>query len=85
MLTFPQRLTKLISRIPGYIYLWLAMPIFGSSSALTRKITEIGAQHSVGGHNPISYWISGWVGGINGCIGSDLFIHCDDRHQKVSG
>jgi drug/metabolite transporter (DMT)-like permease len=55
MLTFPQRLTKLTSRIPGYIYLWLAMPIFGSSSAVTRKITEIGAQHSVGGHNPISY------------------------------
>ncbi len=55
MLTFPQQLTKLTSRIPGYIYLWLAIPIFGSSSALTRKITEIGAQHFVGGHNPISY------------------------------
>ena len=55
MPTFPQQLTKLTSRIPGYIYLWLAIPIFGSSSALTRKITEIGAQHFVGGHNPISY------------------------------
>jgi drug/metabolite transporter (DMT)-like permease len=55
MLTFPQQLTKLTSRIPGYIYLWLAIPIFGSSSALTRKITEIGAQHFVDGHNPISY------------------------------
>ncbi|WP_309731865.1 DMT family transporter [Chamaesiphon sp. OTE_75_metabat_556] len=55
MLTFPQQLTKLTSRIPGYIYLWLAIPIFGSSSALTRKITEIGAEHFVGGHNPISY------------------------------
>jgi drug/metabolite transporter (DMT)-like permease len=55
MLTFPQQLTKLTSRIPGYIYLWLAIPIFGSSSALTRKITEIGAEHFMGGHNPISY------------------------------
>jgi drug/metabolite transporter (DMT)-like permease len=55
MLTFPQQLTKLTSRIPGYIYLWLAIPIFGSASAVTRKITEIGAQHFVGGHNPISY------------------------------
>jgi drug/metabolite transporter (DMT)-like permease len=55
MFTFPQQLTKLTSRIPGYIYLWLAIPIFGSSSALTRKITEIGAEHFVGGHNPISY------------------------------
>jgi drug/metabolite transporter (DMT)-like permease len=56
MLTFPQQqLTKLTSRIPGYIYLWLAIPIFGSASALTRKITEIGAEHFVDGHNPISY------------------------------
>jgi drug/metabolite transporter (DMT)-like permease len=55
MLTFPQQLTKLTSRIPGYVYLWLAIPIFGSSSALTRKITEIGAEYFVGGHNPISY------------------------------
>jgi drug/metabolite transporter (DMT)-like permease len=55
MLTFPQQLTKLTSHIPGYIYLWLAIPIFGSSSALTRKITEIGAQHFVDEHNPISY------------------------------
>ncbi|PSB59434.1 DMT family transporter [Chamaesiphon polymorphus] len=55
MPTFPQQLTNLTSRIPGYIYLWLAIPIFGSSSALTRKITEIGAQHFVDGHNPISY------------------------------
>jgi drug/metabolite transporter (DMT)-like permease len=55
MSSFPQRLTKLIDRIPGHIYLWLAIPIFGSSSAVTRKITEIGAQHFVGGHNPISY------------------------------
>jgi drug/metabolite transporter (DMT)-like permease len=55
MPSFPQQLTKLTSRVPGYIYLWLAIPIFGSSSAVTRKITEIGAQHFVGGHNPISY------------------------------
>ncbi|WP_396134229.1 DMT family transporter [Chamaesiphon sp. VAR_48_metabat_135_sub] len=55
MPSLPQQLTKLTSRIPGYIYLWLAIPIFGSSSAVTRKITEIGAQHFVDGHNPISY------------------------------
>jgi drug/metabolite transporter (DMT)-like permease len=60
---FLRRLTKLIvgkassmvNRIPGHVYLWLAVPIFGSSRAVTRKITEIGAQHFVGGHNPISY------------------------------
>jgi drug/metabolite transporter (DMT)-like permease len=60
---FLRRLTQLIvgkvspvvNRIPGQVYLWLAIPIFGSSSAVTRKITEIGAQHFAGGHNPISY------------------------------
>jgi drug/metabolite transporter (DMT)-like permease len=55
MPAFPPQLTNLTSRIPGYIYLWLAIPIFGSASALTRKITEIGAEHFVDGHNPISY------------------------------
>jgi drug/metabolite transporter (DMT)-like permease len=55
MPSLPQQLTNLTSRIPGYVYLWLAIPIFGSSSALTRKITKIGAEHFMGGHNPISY------------------------------
>lgn len=41
-------------QIPGQIYLWLAVLIFGASSAVTRKITEIGAQNFVGGQNPIS-------------------------------
>ncbi|MBD2037697.1 DMT family transporter [Leptolyngbya sp. FACHB-321] len=43
-----------INRTPGQAYLWLAVLIFGASSAVTRKITEIGAQHFVGGQNPIS-------------------------------
>jgi len=30
------------------------MLIFGASSAVTRKLTEIGAQHFIGGRNPIS-------------------------------
>jgi drug/metabolite transporter (DMT)-like permease len=41
-------------QIPGQIYLWLAVLIFGASSAVTRKITEIGTQNFVGGQNPIS-------------------------------
>ncbi|MGV0027659.1 DMT family transporter [Phormidesmis priestleyi] len=42
------------SRIPGQLYLWLAVLIFGASSAVTRKLTEIGAQHLTDGQNPIS-------------------------------
>ncbi|WP_245915987.1 DMT family transporter [Merismopedia glauca] len=32
----------------------MAISIFGASSAVTRKLTEIGAQHFIGTHNPIS-------------------------------
>ncbi|MCV3216274.1 DMT family transporter [Plectonema radiosum NIES-515] len=41
-------------RISGQTYLWLAISIFGASSAVTRKITEIGAENLIGGTNPIS-------------------------------
>lgn len=40
--------------IRGEVLLWCAILIFGASSAVTRKITELGAQHFVGGQNPIS-------------------------------
>jgi drug/metabolite transporter (DMT)-like permease len=43
-----------IKRISGQIYLWLAILIFGASGAVTRKLTEIGAQHFIDGRNPIS-------------------------------
>ncbi|MBD2359429.1 DMT family transporter [Tolypothrix sp. FACHB-123] len=36
------------------MYLWLAILIFGFSSAITRKLTEIGAQNLIGDRNPIS-------------------------------
>jgi drug/metabolite transporter (DMT)-like permease len=48
------KLHHLTNRIPGATYLWLAILIFGASSAVTRKLTEIGAQHFVNGQNPIS-------------------------------
>lgn len=50
----PKRRHRLIHRISGQTYLWLAVIIFGASSAVTRKLTEIGAHHFVGGRNPIS-------------------------------
>lgn len=45
---------RLSLKISGQTYLWLAILIFGASSAVTRKLTEIGAQHFIGGRNPIS-------------------------------
>lgn len=52
--TRPRRPHRLIHRISGQTYLWLAMLIFAASSAVTRKLTEIGAQHFMGNRNPIS-------------------------------
>lgn len=49
-----RRLNSLIRRIPGQIFLWLAVAIFGASNAVTRRLTEIGSQHLSEGHNPIS-------------------------------
>ncbi|MGM3304646.1 DMT family transporter [Anabaena sp. WFMT] len=53
-MTRPRRKYLHISKIPGQIYLWLAILIFGASSAVTRKLTQIGAQHFMDGRNPIS-------------------------------
>jgi drug/metabolite transporter (DMT)-like permease len=54
MPSFSQKLMTIANRIPAQSYLWLAVPIFGAASAITRKITEIGAQNFVDGQNPIS-------------------------------
>lgn len=54
---YAQKIARAIAwfdRIPGQVYLWLAVLIFGASSAVTRKITELGSQHFMNGENPIS-------------------------------
>jgi drug/metabolite transporter (DMT)-like permease len=38
----------------GKLYLWLAVAIFGAASSITRKIADLGTQHLVNGHNPVS-------------------------------
>ncbi|BAY14012.1 hypothetical protein NIES2098_72100 [Calothrix sp. NIES-2098] len=54
IVTRVKRQHRLTHKIPGQIYLWLAILIFGASSAVTRKLTEIGAHHLIGDRNPIS-------------------------------
>ncbi|BDI19464.1 membrane protein [Nostoc cf. commune SO-36] len=59
-MTRPRKAHRLTPRISGQTYLWLAMLIFAASGAVTRKLTEIGAQHLIGDayggklSNPIS-------------------------------
>jgi drug/metabolite transporter (DMT)-like permease len=51
-------------RIPGQVYLWIAILIFGASSSVTRKLTEIGANQFMNGHNPISFCNVLFVGNV---------------------
>ncbi len=54
IVTRVKRRNHLYRRVPGQIYLWLAILIFGASSAITRKLTEIGSHNLIGDRNPIS-------------------------------
>ncbi|MFB2834942.1 DMT family transporter [Floridanema evergladense] len=41
-------------KIPGQLYLLIAVIMFAASNSIVRKLTDIGAQHLVEGRNPIS-------------------------------
>lgn len=45
---------KFTKKIPGQLYLWIAVIMFAASNSVVRKLTDIGAQHLVEGRNPIS-------------------------------
>lgn len=49
-----QGIRRLPNSIPGHYFLWFAILVFGASSAITRKITQLGAEHFIHGQNPIS-------------------------------
>ena len=48
------RKNNLLGRVPGQIYLWIAVVIFGASGAVTRALNQIGEANSFSGSNPIS-------------------------------
>ncbi len=56
--------SSLWERIPGRAYLGLAIVLFGSASAVTRKLTEIGALQSIDGRNPLSFCNVLFVGNL---------------------
>lgn len=57
-----------IPQVSGQIYLWLAIIIFGASSAVTRKLTDIGSHHLIDGRNPISLCNVLFVGNLSALI-----------------
>lgn len=70
------------NRIPGPFYLWFAILVLGASSAVTRKITDIGAQHFMGLQNPISFCNVLFVGNLCGLLGLTL-IHRRQWHWAM--
>lgn len=51
-------------KIPGRAYLLIGVTIFGTANAVTRKLTEIGAENTIGGRNPISFCNVLFVGNL---------------------
>ncbi len=56
--------SDLNSKIPGQLYLWIAVIIFAAANSITRKLTEIGSQHLIDGRNPISLCNVLFIGNI---------------------
>ncbi len=55
---------QLFSKIPGRVYLFIAIVIFAASNAVTRQLTELGANYLIDGRNPISFCNVLFVGNI---------------------
>ncbi|MCJ8279744.1 MAG: hypothetical protein MJK14_07410 [Rivularia sp. ALOHA_DT_140] len=37
--------TNLFKRLPASLFLWIAVIIFGAANAITKRLTEIGAEN----------------------------------------
>jgi drug/metabolite transporter (DMT)-like permease len=82
--THLERFSSFLSNIPGQLFLWLAIVIFGASSAVTRKLTQIGAQHFMGGHNPISLCNVLFVGNLCALLVL-VMIYWRQLHHRTLG
>ena len=52
------------NKIPGRIYLLIAILIFAASNSVTRRLTELGADNLIDGRNPISFCNVLFVGNL---------------------
>ncbi|MEM8805251.1 MAG: DMT family transporter [Cyanobacteria bacterium P01_G01_bin.38] len=53
-----------VTQPSGRIYLMIAILIFGAANAVTRKLTDIGAENLINGRNPISFCNVLFVGNL---------------------
>ena len=52
------------NKIPGRVYLLIAILIFAASNSVTRRLTELGADNLIDGRNPISFCNVLFVGNL---------------------
>ncbi len=64
--------TNLFQRLPASAFLWIAVMIFGAANAITKRLTEIGAENLIDGRNPISSCNVLFVGNV--CAALGLFL-----------
>ncbi|MGL5081850.1 MAG: DMT family transporter [Microcoleaceae cyanobacterium] len=53
-----------IADVPARVYLLTAVTIFGAANAVTRQLTDLGAENLVDGRNPISFCNVLFVGNV---------------------
>jgi drug/metabolite transporter (DMT)-like permease len=78
---------QIVHKIPGQFYLWFAIIIFGAANAVTRKLTEIGAQNFINGNNPVSLCNVLFVGNLCALIVLVIVYRKDctiDKLQRIS-
>ncbi|MGK7874917.1 MAG: DMT family transporter [Xenococcaceae cyanobacterium] len=64
MSRLPTTISDAFSRISGRAYLLIAVIIFAAANAVTRKLTDLGAQNLIDGRNPISFCNVLFVGNL---------------------
>ena len=81
-------LMNLVQRIPGRAYLLIGVTIFGAANAVTRRLTELGAENLIDGRNPISFCNVLFVGNIWALFIFLLLYYKElnrETVQKISG
>ena len=54
----------MFNKIPGRVYLLIAILIFAAANSVTRRLTELGADNLIDGRNPISFCNVLFVGNL---------------------
>ena len=54
----------MFNKIPGRVYLLIAILIFAASNSVTRRLTQLGADNLIDGRNPISFCNVLFVGNL---------------------